>query len=159
MQGLDTSVMLACPDMMFLTRHSLGRAVLGPGVTRQEWRQLATKHQLQGVRTSFQLGYHHQFSCPEVGLRCDNWSQAAAFLTPWCCVLAFRHVVASLETVAEQVSRRDSLLGQMEIICLEVQSNHRQSFHITEKAPTRACLPTVSRPGRGILLNCENLAV
>ena len=100
--------MLACPDMMFLTRHSLGRAVLGPGVTRQEWRQLATKHQLQGVRTSFQLGYHHQFSCPEVGLQCDNWSQAAAFLTPWCCVLAFRHVVASLETVAEQVSRRDS---------------------------------------------------
>ena len=109
MQGLDTSVMLACPDMMFLTRHSLGRAVLGPGVTRQEWRQLATKHQLQGVRTSFQLGYHHQFSCPEVGLRCDNWSQAAAFLTPWCCVLAFRHVVASLETVAEQVSSLSTL--------------------------------------------------
>ena len=52
----------------------------------------------------FQLEYHQQFSCPEVGLSCDNWSQAAAFLTPWCCVLAFRHVVASLETAAEQVS-------------------------------------------------------
>ena len=44
-------MMLACPDMLFLTRHSVGREVLGPGVTRQEWRQLATKHQLQGVRT------------------------------------------------------------------------------------------------------------
>ena len=43
--------MLACPDMLFLTRHSVGREVLGPGVTRAEWRQLATKHQLQGVRT------------------------------------------------------------------------------------------------------------
>ena len=51
LQGLDTSVMLACPDMLFLTRHSVGREVLGPGVTRAEWRQLATKHQLQGVRT------------------------------------------------------------------------------------------------------------
>ena len=51
----------------------------------------------------FQLEYDQQFSCPEVGLSCDNWSQAAAFLTPWCCVLAFRHVLASLETVADQV--------------------------------------------------------
>ena len=34
-----------------------------------------------------------------MGLACEGWSQAAAFLLPWCCVLAFRHVLATLEAV------------------------------------------------------------
>ena len=106
---------LACPDIMFFTRGSLGQEL--DTVTREEWRHLAARHQLQGVSTQFRREMEAEFSCEEVatltltsyhgyypppakvGLACEGWSQAAAFLLPWCCVLAFRHVLATLEAV------------------------------------------------------------
>ena len=58
---------LACPDIMFFTRGSLGQEL--DTVTRGEWRQLAARHQLQGVSTQFRRQMEAEFSCEEVGTR------------------------------------------------------------------------------------------
>ena len=55
---------LACPDIMFFTRGSLGQEL--DTVTREEWRHLAARHQLQGVSTQFRREMEAEFSCEEV---------------------------------------------------------------------------------------------
>ena len=36
----------------------------------------------------------------QVGLSCDKGVHTAALLAPWCCVLAWRHVLAQLEKMS-----------------------------------------------------------
>ena len=52
-------LMLSCPDMMFFTRSSQGDQHMS--ATREEWKQLVTKHQFQGIETKLQHQYQHQF--------------------------------------------------------------------------------------------------
>ena len=56
---------------------------------------------LVGALRTFGWNFFKHYHPPpaKVGLACEGWSQAAAFLLPWCCVLAFRHVLATLEAV------------------------------------------------------------
>ena len=47
---------------------------------------------------------------PETGmlvltvLTYNTHSQAAAYLLPWCCILAFRHILSSLDHVAHELN-------------------------------------------------------
>ena len=62
------SVMLSCPDIMFFTRSSLGEQLIQK--TKQGWQPLATKHQIQAVKTDFSNHQHldsHSFNCSEIG--------------------------------------------------------------------------------------------
>ena len=45
------------------------------------------------------------------GLKCDARNQASSFLVPWCCVLSFRHILTSLETVSQHLDLEYSLFA------------------------------------------------
>ena len=76
-----------------------------------QWQPLATKHQFQGVQTEFRHTYDHTFKCEDIGLRCDLRNQAAAFLVPWCCVEAYRHILNTIETLASDLELDYQLLA------------------------------------------------
>ena len=94
-------LVLACPDLLFFTRHSTGQEVAL--TTRDQWASLAAKHQFQALQTNFRKPLDLEFSCEEANLDCDIWSQAAAFLLPWCCYQSFRHILTSLEQTAARL--------------------------------------------------------
>ena len=94
-------LVLSCPDLMFFTSSSTGQELAA--TTREQWRRLAAKHQFQALTTDFRKKLDLEFSCEEANLGCDIRSQAAAFLLPWCCYQAFRHILTSLEQTAARL--------------------------------------------------------
>ena len=99
-QSVNTK-MLACPDIMFFTRQSVGRELFEE--SREHWQELATKHQFQGVKTEFKQHDQMRFNCSEVGMKCNIREQAASFLVPWCCMQSFQHIVFHLETISQKL--------------------------------------------------------
>jgi len=93
--------MLACPDLIFFTKSSIGRETLK--TSEAAWQKLAAKHKFQGLVTNFKLPLDFQFSCSQVNLVCDIKSQAAAFMLPWCCFQSFRYILTKLEEVSVQL--------------------------------------------------------
>jgi len=94
-------MMLACPDMMFFTMKSVAQDAFES--SRSDWNSLATKHQFQGVQTSFHHSLDHTFSCDQVNMACDIRSQSSAFLVPWCCISSFRYILTHLETISQKL--------------------------------------------------------
>ena len=91
------------------SRSSIGNEILS--VPKAQWQPLATKHQFQGVQTEFRHTYDHTFKCEDIGLSCDIRSQASAFLVPWCCVEAYRHILNTIETLASDLELDYQLLA------------------------------------------------
>ena len=71
---------LACPDIMFFTRGSLGQEL--DTVTREEWRHLAARHQLQGVSTQFRREMEAEFSCEEVDTLVNSYYSYHGYYPP-----------------------------------------------------------------------------
>ena len=94
-------LMLACPDIMFFTRSSIGRETLHSN--EADWLKLAAKYKFQGLVTNFKHQLDFQFSCSQVNLICDIRSQAAAFILPWCCFESFRYILSKLEEASSKL--------------------------------------------------------
>ena len=89
----------SCPDILYHTQTD--STYMPPSI--EQWLELLKKWELLAMSIDVGPIKVHQFSCNQIGLKCNPMEQTkSGMLVPWCCMYAANHIVRTMNRVVKE---------------------------------------------------------